>query len=226
MTDVSQGKAERVSQRRKRKRDKSEPEELSAKKPVSRFRQVVPSTRRKPRDPRFDEASGSLDVGRFRQAYAFVDQYKADELRKVSKQLKKVRSQKKKSALQAVLAKHKQQTREREAKDRQREALSSWKKEERRRVAQGKKPFYLKKTDLKTLELANKFLSLKKEGRLDKAIVKRRRKNASKDHRWMPTRFAPGMTSRPSSGRRPRGGAKRVRPGSGSKRSGGRPAPE
>ena len=93
--------------------------------------------------------------------------------------------------MKEMLAKYKQEKRATEVNDKQRQLKANWMKRERSMVAKGKKPFYLKKSDQKKLMLADKYLALKKEGGLEKALIKRRRKNANKDHRWMP-RGGPG----------------------------------
>lgn len=55
-------------------------------------------------------------------------------------------------------------------------------------MAAGKQPFYLKKSDKRKRELVAKYEELKATGQLDKYMEKRRRKNASKDHRYLPGR--------------------------------------
>ena len=58
--------------------------------------------------------------------------------------------------------------------------------EERAAVKQGKKPFFQKRSDAKRQQLIAKYKQLKATGGLDKALQKRRRKNAMKDHRYVP----------------------------------------
>jgi len=59
-------------------------------------------------------------------------------------------------------------------------------------VAAGNKPFYLKKSEKRKRELVAKYEELKATGGLEKFMAKRRRKNASKDHRYLPDRRADG----------------------------------
>mmetsp|Transcript_2307 Transcript_2307/g.3436 ORF Transcript_2307/g.3436 Transcript_2307/m.3436 type:complete len:203 (+) Transcript_2307:67-675(+) len=177
---------------RKRKKDRDAPEEVTSQKPVSRFRQVTRSHRYKPRDPRFDENCGEAKPHLFQQAYSFIDDIKNEEEREITKMMKKSRSKNTQSKLRQALVKYKQERKMKEMQEKQRKVKSEWIKKERELVAKGKKPFYLKKTEVKRIMLAEKFLTLKKEGRLDKAMAKRRKKNAAKDHRWMPRK---GTTS-------------------------------
>ena len=48
-------------------------------------------------------------------------------------------------------------------------------------VKRGKNPYFAKKSDLRTAELKGKFERLKKEGKVDKYLAKRRKKNLQKD---------------------------------------------
>lgn len=45
----------------------------------------------------------------------------------------------------------------------------------------------LQRKDKKKLELQTKFQDLQESGKLSKFMAKKRKKNASKDHRWLPT---------------------------------------
>lgn len=58
---------------------------------------------------------------------------------------------------------------------------------ERAAVREGKKPFFLKKADKRKAELVAQYGELQKAGQLDKYLAKRRRKNAAKDHRYVPS---------------------------------------
>lgn len=58
---------------------------------------------------------------------------------------------------------------------------------EKEAVADGKKPFFLKKSEKRKRELVAKYEELKSSGRLDKYMEKRRKKNAAKDHRYVPS---------------------------------------
>ena len=69
-----------------------------------------------------------------------------------------------------------------DGKRKKRELLSV----EKAAVDAGKKPFYLKKQDKRKLELIDKFSELKESGKLERALAKKRRKNAQKDHRFAP----------------------------------------
>jgi len=53
-------------------------------------------------------------------------------------------------------------------------------------VQKGKQPFFLKRSEAKKQELVARYKQLKASGGLEKVMQKRRRKNAMKDHRYVP----------------------------------------
>ena len=80
----------------------------------------------------------------------------------------------------------KQEMLERRRNSKFKEKLSSIKSEERNKVKQGKKPYFLKKSAVKDIILEEKFAELKKEGKLNSFLAKKRKKNTSKDRRTLP----------------------------------------
>ena len=60
--------------------------------------------------------------------------------------------------------------------------------EQKKAVEAGHKPFYLKKSEKRKRELVAKYEELKASGQLDKFMMKRRKKNSAKDHRYVPGR--------------------------------------
>lgn len=60
----------------KTKRSKNRPLELSSRRQVSRFKNVVEVKKKKVLDPRFDATAGRLNDDLFAKSYAFLDEYK------------------------------------------------------------------------------------------------------------------------------------------------------
>ncbi|GMF37167.1 unnamed protein product [Phytophthora lilii] len=71
--------------------NKNQPLELSSKRTVGRFRQVVEVKKRRALDPRFEAQSGRLNEDLFAKSYAFLDDYKQRELQEPKQQLKKTK---------------------------------------------------------------------------------------------------------------------------------------
>lgn len=58
---------------------------------------------------------------------------------------------------------------------------------QREAVRGGKRVFHKKRAEKRADELRVRFQELKASGRLDKVLAKRRRNNAAKDHRYLPS---------------------------------------
>lgn len=159
---------------------KHAPTEVTSKKPVSRRRDIIADTRPKPRDPRFDDLSGPINQGQFKKAYAFLDSYRDDEIKQLRESIKKTKDAGAKEDLKRQL-KSLEGRRETERKKAEEErVLERHKREEKELVRQGKTPFYLKKAEQKKRLLTERFQGMSK-GQAEKAIVKRRKKEAVKD---------------------------------------------
>ncbi|CAG2217679.1 RRP36 [Mytilus edulis] len=64
-----------------------------------------------------------------------------------------------------------QQEQSEKQKDKRKTLEKEWKKKEQSQVKEGKKPFFLKKTDLRKLELAEKYKELQKSGKLENYLT-------------------------------------------------------
>lgn len=60
-------------------------------------------------------------------------------------------------------------------------------KNEREAVKAGKGVFFQKRSEKKRQELIRRYEELKATGRLDKVMAKRQKRNAAKDHRYVPS---------------------------------------
>ncbi|XP_008103133.2 ribosomal RNA processing protein 36 homolog [Anolis carolinensis] len=167
---------------------KDRPLEISAKKPVSFLRQVVPVTKKVPRDPRFDDLSGEYKPEVFEKTYSFLNDIRKKEKEIVQKQLKKSKNVDQKTKLQQLLKRMTQQEDAQRKQQKERERDLAFKKKQRELAQQGKKPFYLKKSDKQKLELAEKYKELKRSGKLENFLSKKRKRNATKDKRKLPFR--------------------------------------
>ncbi|XP_058496804.1 ribosomal RNA processing protein 36 homolog [Solea solea] len=172
---------------KKKRRNKNRPMEISAKKPAPFLRQVVPVRKPTLRDPRFDDLSGEYKPEIFEKTYKFIDDIKHGEKEEVRRQLKKTKtSGEKKEKLQFLLKRMENQERAKTSREQQRERELQLKKQQRERANHGARPFFLKKSDKKKLELAEKYQDLKKSGKLETFLSKKRKRNAGKDRRKLP----------------------------------------
>ncbi|KAJ0047957.1 hypothetical protein Pint_16049 [Pistacia integerrima] len=169
--------------------NKNRPMEVSAKKPVSRFREVVQAPKKVVRDPRFESLCGNLDVDGFRKRYDFLFENNLPaEKEELKKQLKKTNDPDVVEELKKHISWIDKQLKFETAKSTDAAVLSEHKKKEREAAKHGKRPFYLKKSEIRKQRLVEKYNKLKASGKLESFIEKKRRKNASKDHKYMPYR--------------------------------------
>ncbi|XP_012488708.1 uncharacterized protein LOC105801904 isoform X1 [Gossypium raimondii] len=174
---------------KRRRANKNRPMELSSKKPVRSFRQVIQAPKKVVRDPRFESLCGNLDVEGFRKRYNFLFENNLPaEREEVQKQLKKARDPKVVSELKNHISWIDKQLKFESAKNTDAVILSAHKKKEKDAAKHGKRPYYLKKSEIRKQRLIEKYKKLKASGKLESFIEKRRRKNAAKDHRFMPYR--------------------------------------
>lgn len=181
---------------------KHAPTEVSSKRPVSRKREILAVRRPQARDPRFDplvtsrsSASASAGAGglsradeeRARRAYAFLDEYRDDEMRELRAAVRRAKTPAEKEKLQRALMSMESRKRARERKDRERAVVEEHRRREKELVKEGKKaqPFYLKKSEQKKQLLLDQFAGLSEKQR-DKAIEKKRKKIAGKEKKTLP----------------------------------------
>lgn len=160
---------------------KHAPQEQTSKRQVTRMREIIPDTRRKARDPRFDPlVGGKMDEDKARKAYAFLDEYRDSEMADLRAQIKKTKNPSAKENLKRQLLSMESRKKSRAKKDEESRLLSEHRKKEKELVAQGKQPFYLKRSEQKKQLLVNRFEGMSK-GQVDRAIERKRKKVAGKE---------------------------------------------
>ena len=168
--------------------NKNAPAVMKSNRPVRRLRIDANNTTRKFRDPRFVEGSGTLDEDRFHQNYAFLDKYQEDEVNELSRALKKTKNPTDKDQIKTELQAKKQEMTERRRSMKVKARLQSVRAEEREKVKNGKTPFFLKRSAKKQIALEERFDELKKDGKLNAFLMKKRKRNSNKEHKKMPRR--------------------------------------
>lgn len=172
-----------------RRANKNRPMEISSKKPIGRFREVIQVPKKVARDPRFESLCGNLDEEGFKKRYNFLYENELPaEKEELKKMMKTSNDPEVIGELKNRLAWIDKQLKSASAKRSDRDILSEHKKKEREAAKQGKQPYYLKKSDIRKQKLIEKYKDLKASGKLESFIEKRRRKNASKDHKYVPYR--------------------------------------
>ncbi|XP_020516250.2 ribosomal RNA processing protein 36 homolog [Labrus bergylta] len=193
--EVAYGSSKRVESGKKKRLNKNRPMEISAKRPAPFLRQVVSVKKPMSRDPRFDDLSGEYKPEIFEKTYRFINDIKQGEKEIIQKTLKKTKSNTKAEKLQFLLKRMENQERARKSREEQRERELQFKREQRERANQGARPFFLKNSDKKKLQLAEKYQELKKSGKLENFLSKKRKRNAGKDRRKLPKQLQNQQTA-------------------------------
>lgn len=183
--EAKERKAGRKDHRDFNRSSKHAPTEISSKKAVSRKREVIPVTKRVHRDPRFEPINGPVDTAKLSRNYAFLNDYRDDEMKELRNTIKKTKDEGERDKLKRELMSMESRKRAQDRKDREEEVLSRHKKEEKELVQQGKKPFYLKESEKKKRVLLDTYSGMKK-GQLDHVIERRRRKIDQKEKKKLP----------------------------------------
>lgn len=170
----------------KSRTSKHAPASQSSRRPVTRKREVVDVPNRKLRDPRFDTLQQvSTHGGNSGKAYSFLRDYEKDEIAELKSAIKQSRDEDDKETLRRKMNSMQNRIKSQEAKEREQEIQRQHRREEKEKVEQGKKPFFLKRKDVKERAIVEKFKGMKSKDR-EKLIEKRRRKEDQKEKRRMP----------------------------------------
>ncbi|KAL9031895.1 MAG: hypothetical protein Q9196_000091 [Gyalolechia fulgens] len=164
---------------------KHAPAEMSSKRAVSRKREVVPVIKRDIRDPRFEPTSGPIDEERAKKNYGFLDEYRDSEMSELKSAIRQTKDPIAKDKLKRALLRMESRKKTQQAKTQEHEVLRAHRAKEKEQIAQGKKPFYLKKAEQKKLALVRRYEGMKGK-QVDKVIERRRKKKASRGKRDMP----------------------------------------
>ncbi|XP_071161576.1 ribosomal RNA processing protein 36 homolog [Mytilus edulis] len=175
-----------TSKRVFKRENKNRPMEMSSKRPVRLSKESDPAKKKMTRDPRFDDLSGEYNESYFKSNYSFLYDIKSREKEKIKKTMKKEKDPEKKVELKMLYNRMDQQEQSEKQKDKRKTLEKEWKKKEQSQVKEGKKPFFLKKTDLRKLELAEKYKELQKSGKLENYLSKKRKKTAQKEKKKLP----------------------------------------
>ncbi|KAL7111620.1 hypothetical protein ACP275_05G100800 [Erythranthe tilingii] len=169
--------------------NKNRPMEISSKKPVSRFREVIQVPKKVVRDPRFESLCGELNVDGFKKRYNFIyENTLPAEKQELKKQMKKVKDPEAVNELKDKISRIDKELKSAAPKRTENDILAEHKKKEREAAKKGKQPYYLKKSDIRKQKLIEKYNELKESGKLEAFIEKKRKKNAAKDQKYMPYR--------------------------------------
>ncbi|QDS77058.1 hypothetical protein FKW77_007010 [Venturia effusa] len=172
--------------KKKGRTSKHAPTEMSSKRAVTRRRSAVEMKKSTVRDPRFDPLSGAVDHHVLSKKYAFLDEYRASELATLKQAMKnkKLKDEEREAMKRQVVSMESKIAFEK-SKAREARIVREHRREERKRVEQGKGVWHVKKSVVRQEALRERFEGMKGRQR-DKVIERRRKKLTAKERRGMP----------------------------------------
>lgn len=176
---------DRKNLRRNFTRDnKNRPREMTAKQQVPVYREVFQAKRKVKQDPRFDARSGEYNERAFRESYSFLNEIRSKERQELVKMVRQEKDPQERMTLKGLL----QKLESREATEKMKSLKARLDGQYSQFLADNResKPLFLNKTARRKIELAERFKLLKKAGRLDKYLEKRRKKNVQKERKRLP----------------------------------------
>nr|XP_050865084.1 ribosomal RNA processing protein 36 homolog [Vespula vulgaris] len=160
-----------------KRENKNRPREMSTKKQVPRFREIIQVKKHIPRDPRFDSLCGDFNEKAFRNAYSFINDIKKENLVTLKSELQKTDDPKEIKKIKYLIQRLENQLREQKRKNMKEEKKIEEKKLIVKAIKSGQKPSFKKKSEKKVLDLISQYEELKNSGKL-KTHIKRLRKKA------------------------------------------------
>lgn len=175
--------AKRVKKTEFKRENKNRPREMTAKRQVSRSKQVVQVKKHEARDPRFDSLCGNFDEKAFKNSYSFLFKLKENDLKALKEELNTAEDPKTITKIKYLIQRIENQLKE-ESRKKQREDLkSAEKKEIVEAIKSGEKPIFKKKSEKKIINLVSQYEELKSTGKLKKHIERLRKKRLGKDRK-------------------------------------------
>jgi ribosomal RNA-processing protein 36 len=170
------------------KRGKHRPQQLPiSKAPVPVLRQVVAPARPRALDPRFDRAFGHYNPDLCSKSYSFIKDIQQDERRQLKEAMKGEADPNRKQAMQRLLDRQASMEAMQHRDAGRKAVIKEWKAQESGKIAQGKRPYHLKKKEIDAMVLERKLEGLKAKGvNLERIVEKKRKKRAAKQHTRLP----------------------------------------
>ena len=184
-TEDLEVKASQRNDRHSNRPSKHAPTELSSRKAVSRRREVISIRKQEVRDPRFEPIAGSLNRDETKKNYAFLNTYRDTEIAELKAELHKTKDPSAKETFKRALTRMESHKKAKQLKEQQQEVLRQHRKEERKKVEKGKRPFHLKRAELRERALVERFKGLN-ENQVNKVIERRRKRQTAKERKGMP----------------------------------------
>lgn len=116
-----------------------------------------------------------------------------DEIQKLKETLKSESDPRRRDKIFKTLSRLKSMKQSKDITDRRQQIIRDHRKLEAKLIEEGKKPYYLKKGEIKALEVAAEYEEMKKKveegASMDRFIEKKRKKRATKQKKFIPYEY-------------------------------------
>merc|ERR1712029_1237278 len=126
-----------------KRENKNRPREMSSKKTVGRFREVVQVAKVQKRDPRFDPLCGDFDDKLFKENYKFVNEIKTQDLAFLKKQIKEEEDPERRKSIKYLIQRTENQLRQEAINKVKEQKVAEEKNEKKEQLKAGVKPIYV-----------------------------------------------------------------------------------
>jgi len=182
-SDGKPKKLERSKMKQEFKRaDKNRPREMSSKIKVPAYEKVKQVNKPERRDPRFDPLCGEFDKKSFRRQYGFLKDFKNKELVVLKEQLKDAQGEERSKIKYLIQRMENQLRSQRDLEEKEKKTFEE-SKNMKEKLDKGEKPVYKNKKTIREEGMVEKYERLKRDGKLDKYIMKKSKENTSKDRK-------------------------------------------
>lgn len=165
-----------------KKRDKSAPQAMSTHQKGGAYSFLARlGNTPKVSDPRFREECGEVDQVGLVKNYSFLQKHREVELAQINKALSDPKAREDRESLKKRQQSLQDQMKTFDDKLKDVEERLKWHREERGRILEGKKPFWLGRREMREKQHQRKFKELKETGKLNKYLIKKGRKQAARD---------------------------------------------
>lgn len=131
-----------------KRENKNRPREMSTKKQVPRFREIIQVKKHIPRDPRFDSLCGNFNEKAFNNAYGFINEIKENNLITLKSELGRTNDPRVIKKITYLIQRLENQLREQKRKTAREEKKVEEKRSIIRAIKSGQKPSFKKKCKL------------------------------------------------------------------------------
>ena len=164
---------------------KHAPTEQTAKRAVTRRREVVDVPTVHARDPRFSALSGEVEPRRVERDYAFLNEYRQSEMAELRAEIRRTKDKRERERLERQLTGMEDRERARKRDEERRAVVREHRKCEREKVKAGKTPYFLKRGEVRR-QAMERHLEGMGARRRAKAVERQRKREVGKEKKELP----------------------------------------